>query len=87
MPRFAAADAVEALLDCGKAFVDQRLELIVSEDVGPILRCGRGVELRLRVGLGPVELRSHLRGVGGRLLLLPLGPRLGMSGLAFSAAA
>ena len=37
MPRFAAADAVEALLDCGKAFVDQRLELIVSEDVGPVL--------------------------------------------------
>jgi len=37
MPRFAAADAVEALLDCGKAFVDQRLELIVGEDVRPIL--------------------------------------------------
>ena len=30
MPRFAAADAVKALLYCGEAFVDLRLELIVS---------------------------------------------------------
>jgi hypothetical protein len=37
MPRFAAADAVEALLYCGEAFVDQRLKLVVGEDVGPIL--------------------------------------------------
>src|ERR1700722_18115894 len=43
-----------------------------------VLRGGRGVELRLRVGLGPIELRPRLRGVGSRLLLQLLGPRLGL---------
>ena len=37
MPRLSRADAVKALLYCGEAFVDQRLELVVGEDVGPIL--------------------------------------------------
>jgi hypothetical protein len=37
MPRISPADAVESLLYCGKAFVDQRLKLVVGEDVGPIL--------------------------------------------------
>src|SRR5262249_35682063 len=46
--------------------------------LGGVLRGGRGVELRLRVGLGPVELRPRLRGVGDRLLLQLLGPRLGL---------
>ena len=37
MPRLSPADAVKALLYCGEAFVDQWLELIVGEDVRPIL--------------------------------------------------
>jgi hypothetical protein len=36
MPRFSPADAVKALLYCGEALVDQWLELVVGEDVGPI---------------------------------------------------
>ena len=46
--------------------------------LGGVLRGARGVELRLRVGLGPVELRPRVRGLGSRLLLQLLGPRLGL---------
>src|SRR5260221_559756 len=31
------ADAVEALLDCDEALLDERLELVVGEDVGPVV--------------------------------------------------
>jgi hypothetical protein len=37
MPWFSPADAVKALLYCREAFVDQWLELVVGEDVGPVL--------------------------------------------------
>ena len=46
--------------------------------LGGVLCGGGGVELRLRVGLGGVELRPRLRGLGGGLLLPLLGPRLGL---------
>ena len=37
MPWFSPADAVKSLLYCREAFVDQWLELVVGEDVGPVL--------------------------------------------------
>jgi hypothetical protein len=43
-----------------------------------VLYSSGGVEFRLRVCLGDVELRSELRGLGGGLLLALLGARLGL---------
>ena len=40
MPRFSPTDAVEALFYRCEALVDERLELIVGEDIGPILLGG-----------------------------------------------
>ena len=45
--------------------------------LGGVIRGGRSVELRLRVGLGPVELRPRFRGLGGSLLPQLLGPSHG----------
>src|SRR5260370_35713255 len=36
-PRDTSANLVEALLDCGKARFDERFELVVGEDVGPVV--------------------------------------------------
>src|SRR5688572_4013650 len=36
-PRGTSANKVEALLDCGKACFDERFEIIVGEDVGPVV--------------------------------------------------
>jgi hypothetical protein len=60
MPRFATADAVEALLDCARAFVDQRLELIVSEDVGPILLNPPRTNSPTQSGSMPVDTRYSI---------------------------
>ena len=46
MARFSPADAVKTLPYCGEAFVDQRLKLVVGEDVGP----NRASGLRKRRG-------------------------------------
>jgi hypothetical protein len=37
MPRFSSANPVKAMLYCGEALVNKWLELIIGEDVGPIL--------------------------------------------------
>ena len=37
MPRFSPTDPVKALLYCSEAFVDLWFELIIGEDVGPVL--------------------------------------------------
>jgi len=39
------------------------------DDAGAVLCGGGGVELRIRVGLGGVELRPHFRGLKGGFLL------------------
>src|SRR5262245_28118616 len=37
MPRLSSANPVEALLDGGEAVVDERLELGIGENVGPVV--------------------------------------------------
>jgi hypothetical protein len=50
--------------------------------LGGVLCGGSGIQFRLRIGLGGVELRRQFRGLGGSLLLEIVGPRLAWSVLA-----